>query len=305
MSKMKHLPLQNQLYQALLKEFSLHLKRLGYNKTVQQNLPSSVREFFYRLEQQGIHSLDNITPELISRHYRYLSQRPNQTRPGTLSQSMLYMHVWALKTFFNYQEAEGKLKENPFSVLHFPTPEHKKREMLSRAEITKLYQACVTLRDRAMLGLFYGCGLRKSEAEKLNLKDISFKSRLLYVRSGKGEKRRVVPVTTQVIEDLKNYYYQERIRYRKKENPGSQKAFMLNRWGERMLGQSYWRRLRYLVQKAGINKSRGISPHSLRHSIVTHLLESGLSVEQVRDFLGHSHLESTQIYTRVNKRHLI
>jgi len=98
-----------------------------------------------------------------------------------------------------------------------------------------------------MLGLFYGCGLRKSEAEKLNLKDISFRSRLLYVRSGKGKKRRVVPVTGKVIEDLQNYYYQERVHIRKKEDPDSLKAFMLNRWGERMLGQSYWRRLQYLA----------------------------------------------------------
>jgi len=301
---MKHLPLQNQSYQALLKEFSLHLKRLGYNKHSQQALPSSVREFFYRLEQQGIHNLNKITPELINRHYEYLTQRPNQTRPGNLSQSMLQQHVWALKTFFNYQEIEGKVKENPFSVLHFPCAEHKKRAVLTRGEITKLYQVCVTLRDRAMLGLFYGCGLRKSEAEKLNLKDISFKSQLLYVRSGKGKKRRVVPVTGQVIEDFKNYYYLERIHIRKKEDPDSQKSFMLNRWGERMHGQSYWRRLKYLVQKAGINKSRQISPHSLRHSIATHLLESGLSVEQVRDFLGHSHLESTQIYTRVSRKYL-
>jgi len=79
-----------------------------------------------------------------------------------------------------------------------------------------------------------------------------------------------------------------------------------------MHGQSYWRRLQYLVQKAGIHKSgrnpsdlRRISPHSLRHSIATHLLDRGLSVEQVRDFLGHSHLESTQVYTRVNRDHLI
>jgi len=309
---MKHLPLQNPRYIALLKEFSLHVKRLGYNKYSQQSLPSSVREFFYRLEQQDIHSLDGMTPELISRHYEYLSRRPNQTRPGNLSQSMLQSHVWALKTFFNYQEAEGNVKENPFSVLHFPAPKHARREVLTREEIRKLYRACETPRDRAMLGLFYGCGLRKSEAEKLNLKDISFRSRLLYVRSGKGKKRRVVPVTGKVIEDLQNYYYQERVHIRKKEDPDSRKSFMLNRWGERMHGQSYWRRLQYLVQKAGIHKSgrnpsdlRRISPHSLRHSIATHLLDRGLSVEQVRDFLGHSHLESTQVYTRVNRDHLI
>ena len=305
MSNMKHLSLENRLYRDLLKEFGLYLKRLGYNKHTCQTLPSLVREFFYRLEQQGIREPGKVTPGMIKKYYGYLTRRPNRTRPGNLSRSMLSQHVWALKTFFNYREAEGVLKENPFSVLHFPTPEHKKRAVLTRGEIEKLYHACETPRDRAMLGLLYGCGLRKSEAEKLNIKDISFKSGLLYVRSGKGKKRRVVPVTGQVTEDFKNYYYRERIHVRKKEDPDSQKAFMLNRRGTRVLGQSYWRRLRYLVREAGIeNGERKISPHSLRHSIATHLLGSGLSVEQVRDFLGHGHLESTQIYTRVSRKYL-
>jgi len=177
--------------------------------------------------------------------------------------------------------------------------------VLSKGEIEKLYQACETLLDRAILGLFYGCGLRKSEAEALNIKDINFRGRLLYVRSGKGKRRRVVPITGNVEGDLKNYYLQERIRMlRKSSDPKREKAFILNSQGGRMLGQNFWRRIRYLVLKAGIESPGRITLHSLRHSIATHLLAGGLSVEQVRDFLGHTNIESTQIYTRINSEEL-
>jgi integrase/recombinase XerD len=110
----------------------------------------------------------------------------------------------------------------------------------------------------------------------------------------------VVPVSGKVAGDLKQYYLQERIRMlRKSSVPGKGKAFILNSHGARMLGQSFWRKLRYLVLRAGIENPGRITLHSLRHSIATHLLERGLSVEQVRDFLGHTNIESTQIYTRI------
>jgi integrase/recombinase XerD len=137
---------------------------------------------------------------------------------------------------------------------------------------------------------------------KLNSTDINFKGQLLYVRSGKGKKRRVVPLTEQVKTDLQNYYLYERSLYVKQITRDNQYAFVLNNWGDRMLGYAYWKRLKYLVQLAELPEQ--ISLHHLRHSIATHLLESGLSIEQVRDFLGHRYLESTQIYTRISKQYL-
>lgn len=297
---MKHLPLQNRYYRDLLTGYSRYLERVGYNPGTIKTLPSPLREFFYHLEQSGIRNIEEVTPKIITRYYQCLRERPCHGRPGTLSDGMVHAHLWALRIFFSLMLSEGRIVVDPLSMLSFPSPQKKEREVLSIEEIEKLYQACETSLDRAILGLFYGCGLRKSEAEAINIKDISFKSRLLYVRSGKGKRRRVVPVTGMVTEDLKNYYHQERIRMlRKSSAPEREKAFILNSHGERMLGQSFWRRLRYLVLKAGIDNPGRITLHSLRHSIATHLLAGGLSVEQVRDFLGHTNIESTQIYTRI------
>ncbi len=300
LKNMKHLPIYNKEYRRLLRDFGLYLERVGYNKASQTAMPSCVQEFFYKMEGQGIHQLGQFTPEHIRRHYDYLGGRPNHNRPGGLSSSLINHHMYALKTFMNYQQENGTISSNPFGVLSFPRPQYPPRQILSLEEIKTLYGASENMGDRAMLGLFYGCGLRKSEAIKLNINDINFKGQLLYVRSGKGKKRRAIPMSGQVTTDLQNYYLYERGLYVREITSDNQNAFLLNNQGNRML--DYWKRLKYLVKLAGLPQQ--ISLHHLRHSIATHLLESGLSIEQVRDFLGHRYLESTQIYTRISKQYL-
>jgi integrase/recombinase XerD len=298
---MKHLPIYNKAYLGLLLDFRLYLERTGYNKGSCEALPSRLREFFYRMEGLGIHGLDGITPGHILEHWEYLKTRPNR-RGGTLSGSQVNSHLHALKTFMNHREASGNLESNPFGALAFPKPEHPPRKVLNREEIKTLYGACETMRDRAMLSLFYGCGLRRSEAVRLDIADIHFKGGLLYVRSGKGGKRRTVPMGPQVTRDLKDYYLYERESYKNECTADNLKAFMLNGHGNRMRGNSFWERLGYLSEQAGLPERPGL--HSLRHSIATHLLEGGLGIEQVRDFLGHRHLESTQIYAKISKHYL-
>jgi len=295
---MKHLPVHNKQYRALIREFSLYLERLGYNSNICSALPSCLQEFFYWLEKMRVTQVTQITPQLIRSHYDYLSQRPNQNRSGGLSSSHITHHLYALKTFFNYQQETGRIEINPFSVLYFPRMEYPPRRVLSVDEITALYKACENMRDQVILGLFYGCGLRRSEAIRLNIMDINFKGQLLYVRCGKGKRRRVIPMTDKVTAYLRHYYLYERNLNIRRITGDNHQAFVLNNHGGRMLGCGYWKRFRYLTGQAGL--SGRVSLHNLRHSIATHLLENGLSIEQVRDFLGHRHLESTQIYTRVS-----
>jgi len=304
---MKHLPLKSGYYQDLQKKYSLYMERVGYHKQTCKSLSSMTREFFYYLEEHGVKDLGEVTPKEITEYYGYLKTRPCHRGPGTLSQSMQHMHLWGLRTLFSFLLAEGTISVDPFSILSFPKPQKKERAVLTRAEIEKLYQASESCKDRALLGLFYGCGLRKSEVEVLNVKDISFRGKLVYVRSGKGKRRRVVPMPDRVIADLKEYYYQERahILHKQEADTGDpQRAFLLNTGGSRMMGQSFWRRLRYLVLKAGIERPERVTLHSLRHSIATRLLDGGVSIAQARDFLGHTCLESTQVYTRVGRKHL-
>ena len=162
-------------------------------------------------------------------------------------------------------------------------------------EINQLFENTITAKETAILHLFYSCGLRRTEAENLNTSDIHFSKNLLYVREGKGAKRRVIPMNEKVKKELENYYNNERTKI-------NEESFILNRTNERMRGDSYNRALKEIIKRSEIEKE--ITLHHLRHSIATHLLENGLSIEFVRDFLGHSHLEATQIYAKVRAKQL-
>ncbi|AKD02105.1 tyrosine-type recombinase/integrase [Pontibacter korlensis] len=299
---MKNLPLHTPGFQRLVREFSRHLRRLGYNPSSCKSQPSSLREFLHWLEQQGITDVESVRPKHIKEHYQYLLERPNQQRVGCLSTSTVVQHLYTLKLFFHYQETLGTITANPISGLIFPRPVSPERTVLTVEQVKQLYSACETLREKAMLAIFYGCGLRRSEAEQLNISDVQFRNQLLYVRQGKGKKRRVVPMSGQVARDLQEYFYRERSQYEKKQDEDSRQAFLLNVNGHRMRGGDYGRKLKLLLRK--VNLPQHFSLHHLRHSIATHLLEGGLSLEQVRDFLGHNSIETTQLYTRISQSYL-
>lgn len=280
-----------------IRQFKTYLERVGYNTNTCHMLPACVAEFLDKLEEKNINHLHEIEPVHINEHHEYLTQRPNRRKQGGLSSMMINHHMYAINVFLNYLEQMGTIRENPASMLSFPRPETKEREILTTEEINTLYEIVETYREKAILGIFYGCGLRRSEGVALDVKDISFKSSLLYVRQGKGKKKRVIPFNDHIREDFKNYLYNERWAQQ------GETAFITNIEGRRMKGNRYNQIVKELVQKAKIQKN--ISLHGLRHSIATHLLERGLEIEHVRDFLGHAYLEATQIYTRISKKRLL
>ena len=141
----------------------------------------------------------------------------------------------------------------------------------------------------------YGCGLRRSEAQDLNIKDVNFEQKLLFVRKGKGKKRRVIPLTEAIAKDLKDYFsYTEIVRKEGEE------SFLVNINGSKIKGENVYELFKRILKRTQSLKPENYCLHSLRHSIATHLLENEMSIEMVRDFLGHSQLVTTQIYTRIN-----
>jgi integrase/recombinase XerD len=298
-------------YQRLLKEFTTDMEQLGYGKNSCKMYPRCVREFLYRMEQQQMNSIRKIRQHHITAHHEYLQQRPSFSRSGGLSISMIVQHMFAIKIFFDYAERTEQLKENPMSALAFKKNAAEERMILSIEEIKALYEAAATLRDKAMLGIVYGCGLRRNEAVQLNTNDIHFKTGLLYVREGKGSKRRVIPMTEKISDDLKNYYLYERHTYIKQTSKATASqeledpAFILNNSGTRMRGLGYDKLLKAIIERSPVAYLKhAISLHNLRHSIASHLQENGVKLEYVRDFLGHSSLNVTQVYTHIRQRQL-
>ncbi|MFN3406037.1 MAG: tyrosine-type recombinase/integrase [Cytophagaceae bacterium] len=282
--------LQNQI-----KDFRKYLYQLGYSKSSCNMLPDCVKDF---LEYNNTHDTKELNTSHIQQFYEWLHLRPHKHKEGGLSEQYINHHVYALRVFFNWLESIGEIKYNPISVMKFKTPKANSRQPLSQQLIQILFEAAITLKEKAILHIFYSCGLRRSEGEALNIKDVHFKKQILYVREGKGAKRRAVPMTEKVTKELESYYLEYRTQAKVKDT----EAFMLNRVGKRMSGDSYNKVLKDIIKRTEINPETSL--HHLRHSIATHLLESGLSVEYVRDFLGHSFLESTQIYTKVNQQQL-
>jgi integrase/recombinase XerD len=278
--------------QSIIQSFKKYLHSVGYSDSTQKMLPALVTEF---IQHQAITDISYIEQQKVKSFVEFLQTRPLKLRSGALSEMMISHYVYALKTFFSWCEVTEQIDYNPISGMKFKRPKQNIREPLSIEEIQQLFTAATNLKQQTILHLFYSCGLRRSEGEALNINDVHFKNQLLYVREGKGAKRRVVPITEKVSAALEEYYLQERCSSTTKKVV-DENAFILNNVGNRMRGDGFIKLLKQITEKAALQKE--ITLHHLRHSIATHLLQSGMSMEYVRDFLGHSFLETTQIYAK-------
>jgi site-specific recombinase XerD len=302
---MKKLILKNRTYKALLLSFKDWLAVLGYSKSAKENYPRYLREFLYHMEWQGHSQLCTITATTIKDYYNYLKERPSQTTNGALSKAALNQHQQALRKFNEYLKKHNT-KPLPVHLRAEAKKEEGSQSVLTQEEVKKLFAAAehsyvmrhVCLRDKAMLVALYSCGLRVNEAVHLDRKDILFDRELVFVRKGKNYKERYVPVNYRNLKILEDYLYDARLEfYRASES----EAFFIGQQGNRLGPQSFGNRLDALVRITGDSElqEKKATPHTLRHSIATHLLEQGAPMEGIQQFLGHSSLETTQIYTHL------
>lgn len=302
---MKKLKLQSRSYKALIVNFKEWLDILGYSQGTVKYSPIHLQEFFYWLECHGHTSLATITRKSIIDYYDYLRQRPNENYGGALSNASLNNHISALKRFNAYLK---KHHVKPLSIhLRFEKLDKlEATDILDQEEIKELFAAAdhsyithhVCLRDKAMLVVLYSCGLRRNEAVHLNLNDVFFGKQRILVRKAKNGKERFVPINQYNLEILEEYIYDGRPMFYK---PNETDALFIRQQGGRMGGQTFKNRLRTIIKATGNPDlmERRITPHKLRHSIATHLLEKGVPIESVSQFLGHTSLESTQVYTHL------
>ena len=292
---MKHLTLQNSKHKALENDFKHWLETLSYNQYTVQYSPVRVREFLHWLEQQHI-PLKHISEQTITTYFGYLSKRNHQRKTGALSNDYLNMHLTSLKQFSKYLQQS---RQEGFYIGMNYYPSRVRQQILTRQQISALYEATGTdtiqaLRNRAILALYYGCGLRRNEGVQLNVEDVLLSRKLLYVRKGKQHRERYVPMARHVQEDLENYLTIARPGFLHHDKNS---ALILSQSGKRMSGTTILNAIKRLGKQANITLDFGL--HILRHSIATHLLLAGMSLEQIAQFLEHESLESTQIYTHI------
>ena len=296
MGKYKKSQPKTAAYQSLLKDFGQYIGILGYSKNGREIKIANVTEFLQWLEAEGQHRIEAVSPRQITAHYAYLKQRPHRTQAGVLSLKTITHHMRSIRQLFIFLQESGRMVTNPMSTLrfHYPAETPGQRTVLTQVEIRQLYRVTQTLQERVILSLGYGCGLRAMELVAVNMEDLFLSDHHLVIPRGKGNKRRLVPLSRGVRHDLQAYINYERDLYLTDE---SEPALLLNIKGKRLRKYTCRDILKKLIGRTG-NKAimeKGISLHNLRHSIATHLLEQGMAVEQVRNFLGHVHLETTEI----------
>jgi integrase/recombinase XerD len=286
----------NPTYTRLTGGFKQWLHIIGYAKSTVDTLPRRINELFEYAEKQGIYKLADIQSQHIRAYYELLKMRKSRQTGELLKNSTLNGIIRAWKLFAHYLEEtdQGTLNVD----IAYKIDETIEREVLTTAEIRALYnvadESILGLRDRAMLSIYYGCGLRSNEGLSLNLSDVMVDKGLLYVRKGKGYKERYVPFTESLKTDFR-LYLQECRSQLVKDRP--EEAFLVNNQGKRIGSSTQSNRLKALLSHANITKPIGL--HNLRHSIATHLLKSGMQIEDIAKFLGHAYLSSTQIYTHI------
>ena len=311
MGRPSNIVVVNETYKKLAQSFYQYQKRLGYVPNSYKARFNYLNEFLHWLECKGNTDITSVTAQEINQYYNHISSRPSKKDGGALSQKTTHSHLRIVRDLFEMLLQNEQIKINPTSTLKFPYPkENNTRNVLTQEEIKQLYEVTETAQERAILSLACGCGLRVAELVSCNIEDIKLKEKIIIIPKGKGNKRRVVPLSNGVIKDLSNYYYNEREALTKgrdyKLNTSNQNAFMLHSRGGRMKKDTYNKHLKILIEKTENEaiQEKEITIHCLRHSIATHLLEQGIPVEQVRIFLGHSQLETTQLYTHINQNQL-
>ena len=244
----------------------------------------------------GATSAEQITPGLLREYVYHLKDLG-------LAGSSIRRNISALRTWYRIMLAEGLVKTDPTERLDSPQRWRTLPEVMTVDEVTRLLAAPgldepLAFRDRAMLELAYGAGLRVSEWIGLAVKDVLLEESLLRV-FGKGSKERLVPIGRSAIGAVAVYLRELRPTL---ERGAGQGILFLNARGAPLTRMGAWKILRKYVAMSGIE--RPVSPHTLRHSFATHLLEGGADLRAVQEMLGHADIATTQIYTHVDRDYL-
>ncbi len=276
----------------LIEDFISYLYyQKGYSPNTLKAYRVDLRDFFsFLVNKCGFSEKDTIDKVSIYEIRSFIGSMYKSYKKTTISRKLS-----SIRSFFNFLEKKSVIKKNPAWNISFPKTEKYLPRRLNVDDALKILDIeeddsgdWKLLRDKAILELLYSCGIRASELVSLNIEDIDMHENVIKIR-GKGDKERIVPMGRYALEAIKKYL--SALSNKKRG------ALFLNRSGKRISDRS----IRRIVKKYAIKKGLGwdISPHSLRHSFATHLLEGGANIRVVQEMLGHVNLSTTQRYTHL------
>ncbi len=254
-------------------------------------------QYLDHLKKSGVQTIDQSTRQHITAYVAELKKKGKAA--ATVSRSLV-----SIRSFYQFLVRERMLDKDPSMNMETPKQEKRLPKVMSMAEVEQLLDApnlsaIGGMRDKAMLEVLYACGIRVSELISLNTSDIHLG--LGYIRCiGKGAKERIIPLGRIAAQSLDRYIQYARPKMMKGTH--ADEALFLGHLGTRMTRQGFWKIIKKYAAQAGIQKE--ITPHTLRHSFATHLLENGADLRAVQEMLGHADISTTQIYTHVTKRRM-
>jgi len=293
--------LQTPAYESLISDFDSFIKVRNYKLGKSNMHQTAITELLIWLEENGVTKIKEVTSKEVIAYFEYLITRPNKRREGTLSEKTIKLHLYAMGLFMQ-NLLENKVIDNGFYIPSYGNGTSKSRSTLSVEEIKLVYAHCQDDLESALLSVAYGCGLRRTELEQLNLRDVQISIGELIVRVGKGSKRRTVPMSDTVIASLKKYIHIER-QQRISNNNAIEDAFFINSKGKRMTGEYLNDTLKKMIEQTGSYEllQKEITLHCLRHSIANHLAENNAGINFIKRFLGHAEINTAYIYAIKNK----
>lgn len=281
----------------ILMDYLHYLKvERGLSENTINSYGIDLKLFLEYLRENEIPSFKQVNKEVI---VNYMQSEKNNNKAN----SSILRSVSSLRKFFQYLAQEKIIEKDPMLLIDTPKKKQHLPQVLTKEEVEKLLRSPNTgqvlgLRDRAMLELMYATGLRISEIINLKLEDLHLTMGTLQTL-GKGHKERIVPVGDEAIKWVNRYLEEARPKLLKQKRSN---YLFLNFHGNNLTRQGVWKNLKAEVRKAGIQKN--ITPHTLRHSFATHILENGADLRIIQELLGHADISTTQIYTHLSNKQL-
>ncbi len=300
----------NSHYSKIQEEYIKWLDTLGFSPATIYNCQCSTTYFFEWLQEQRILQITFLNGQHVSTYIDYLQKRPNKRRAGGLSVSHLNLNFMGIDLLLEFLHQMGmnnapipprfKLRVNQEERISKIVPFTQEEIRILQAKIPDMYNHFSFMHRQAkqeelklIFVLYYGCGLRRTEGYNLQLNDVDFDNKTIFIRQGKNYKDRIIPMNGGIYKALEHYVYN----FRNLQKTGHQRLFISTTGTLNDELQN--------LQKSCSDKaiqSKRLTLHILRHSIATHLLENGMSIESIARFLGHSSLHTTQIYTHIVNR---
>ena len=288
--------LNNEQVIILFKDYLDIERRYSLNTVI--SYTDDIYSLVHFLEREQFGELVTVSPRTAR---FYTATLHENYKPKSISRK-----ISSLRSFYNFLNREELVKENPFLDVELPKKEKKLPQFIYPEEIESLFNSINTSkplgkRDKLILELLYGTGVRVAELCSISIKDIDFYQDLILVH-GKGNKDRYVPIHKMLSKSLQEYILTTRNDFLKRANNKDNDTLLLNFKGT-SLSQ---RGVRLIIKRILDNSEEtfNLSPHKLRHTFATHLLNNGADLRSVQELLGHAHLSSTQIYTQVSKEKL-